>query len=369
MKAYIVEREALVQNIQALVGFAKGVPVWGVLKGNGYGLGVLPMAQLLWENGVQRFAVTEMREAALLREAYPEAPILMLRATGDAKEIGTLLEQRVILTVSGPEMAETIDRLAAERGAPAEVHLCIDTGMGRYGFLPADFDNIVAVFKALPHLSVTGMYTHFHSAFCSEKATRAQFAAFTALAERLQAAGCETGMLHCCNSSAFLRWPEMHLGGVRLGSAFLGRLAIQSPVPLRRIGYVEATVEDLRTLPKGHSVGYGAGYICKRPTRIAVVGVGWYHGFGAERENDLFRVRDRIRAIVKHLLGLCSRKRITVSVNGQSCPVLGHIGMVHSVVDVTAIDCALGERVVLQVNPLNVKGLEVEFRRSEVIRD
>lgn len=362
MKAYIVERDALISNIQKIVEFANGVPVWGVLKGNGYGLGVLPMARLLWDNGVERFAVTELREAELLREAFPDAPILMLRATADPSEINALLDQRIILTVSGYEMAVAINALAAERADVAEVHLCIDTGMGRYGFLPEEYEQIVSLYEYMKNLAVSGMYTHFHSAFCSEKATRAQFAQFTALAERLNHAGFETGMLHACNSSAFLKYPEMHLDGVRIGSAFLGRLAFRSPIELSRIGYVECSVEDLRWLPKGHTVGYGAGYTCKERTRIAVVGVGWYHGFGAERENDLYRVRDRLRAIVRHLLGLFVKKEILASVNGHKCRVLGHIGMVHSVIDVTGVDCALGERVILQVNPLSLKGMKVLYR-------
>ena len=362
MKAYIVEKEALIQNIENIVEFADGVPVWGVLKGNGYGLGVLPMARLLWDNGVERFAVTELREAELLRGAFPDAPILMMRATADPEEINALLDQRIILTVGGTEMAVVINSIAAERADVAEVHLCIDTGMGRYGFLPEEYDRIVSLYEYMKNIAVTGMFTHFHSAFCSEKATRNQFERFTELAERLRGAGYETGMLHVCNSSAFLKYPEMHLDGVRIGSAFLGRLAFRSPVPLKRIGYVECAVEDLRWLPKDHTVGYGAGYKCKERTRIAVVGVGWYHGFGAERENDLRRVRDHLRAIAHHLLGIFMKKNLLVSVNGHKCRVLGHIGMVHTVIDVTDIDCSLGDKVVMQVNPLQVKGLKVHYR-------
>lgn len=362
MKAYIVEREALIHNVQTLVEYAKDVPVWGVLKGNGYGLGVLPMARLLWDNGVGRFAVTEMREAELLREAFPDAPILMMRATSDPQEINTLMDQNIILSVSDYEMAVAVNSIAAERADVAEVHLCIDTGMGRYGFLPEEFDQIVSLYEYMKNIAVSGMYTHFHSAFCNEKATRKQFAQFTALAQKLRQTGYETGMLHCCNSSAFLKYPEMHLDGVRLGSAILGRLAFRSPVSLKRIGFVECAVEDLRWLPKDHTVGYGAGYKCKERTRIAVVGVGWYHGFGAERENDLHRVRDHLRAIVRHLMGLFSKKNILVTVNGHKCRVLGHIGMVHTVIDVTDVECSLGDRVVMQVNPLNVKGLKVHYR-------
>ena len=362
MKAYIVERDALVENIQKLVEFANGVPIWGVLKGNGYGLGVLPMARLLWDNGVERFAVTELREAELLREDFPEAPILMLRATADPSEINALLDLKVILSISSYEMAVAVNALAGERADVAEVHLCIDTGMGRYGFLPEEYAKIVSLYEFMKNLAVTGIFTHFHSAFCSDKATKQQFSEFISLTEKLQKAGYETGMLHCCNSSAFLKFPEMHLDAVRIGSAFLGRLAFSSRLNLKKIGYAECSVEELRTLPKGHTVGYGAGYVCKERTRVAIVGVGWYHGFGAERENDLHRIRDSLRAILKNLLAIFVKKNIIVTVNGKKCRVLGHIGMVHAAVDVTDVDCALGDHVILQVNPLNVKGLKVHYR-------
>lgn len=362
MKAYIVEREALIHNIQQIVQFAGEVPVWGVLKGNGYGLGVLPMARLLWDNGVDRFAVTELREAELLREAFPDAPILMMRATADPSEINTLMDLNVIMTVSNYEMAVAINGLAGERADVVEVHLCIDTGMGRYGFLPEEADKIISLYVYMKNLAVSGMYTHFHSAFCSDKATQQQFEAFTGLAEKIRQAGYETGMLHCCNSAAFLKFPEMHLGGVRIGSAFLGRLSFPSRLDLTKIGYFECAVEDLRWLPQGHNVGYGAGYVCKERTRIAVVGVGWYHGYCAERENDIYRARDSLRAIFRHLLRLFVKKNNLVLVNGHKCRVLGHVGMVHSVIDVTGIDCALGDKVILPGNPLNVKGIKVHYR-------
>ena len=342
MKAYIVEREALIHNIRAVVAEAGETPVWGVLKGGGYGIGVLPFARLLWDNGVERFAVTELREAELLRGAFPDAPILMLRATNDPAEINALLDLRVILTIGSTRMAELADRAAAERADVAEVHLAIDTGMGRYGFLPSELEPILNVYRECRHLAVSGIYTHFHSAFCSESATKKQFAAFTGLTERIRKAGFETGMLHCCNSAAFLRHPEMRLGGVRIGSAFLGRAVSADRLGLKKIGWLECTVEELRTLPAGHSVGYGAGWVCKHDTRIAILGVGWFHGFAPERENDLHRLRDNARALVRSGLKLFSKRGLTVLVEGKRCPVLGHVGMVHAAVDVTDIPCELG---------------------------
>ena len=78
MKAYVVERDALVQNIQALRRFAGSVPIWGVLKGNGYGIGLVPFSRILHENGIDHYAVTEIKEAEVLRENYPDASILMM---------------------------------------------------------------------------------------------------------------------------------------------------------------------------------------------------------------------------------------------------------------------------------------------------
>ncbi len=362
MKAYVVEREALIHHIQAIRGFAGTVPVWAVLKGNGYGIGLLPFSKVLRDNGIQRFAVTELKEAETLREHYPEDEILMLRSTADPAEINTLMDLGVILTVGCYETAVTINGIAAERAASARVHIAVDTGMGRYGFLPDDFDKLISVFEYMKNLKVEGIFTHFHSAFSNEKATRQQFEQFTALVERIREAGHDPGMVHCCNSHAFVRHPEMHLDAVRVGSAFLGRLSFKEKLGLNKIGYAECTVEELRWIPKGQTVGYAAGYRAKQATRIAVIGLGWYNGFATQRENDLFRIRDSLRGILHHVKNLFLRRKILVTVNGQKCRVLGHVGMVHAVVDVTGIDCTVGDKVTAEMNPLFAKGLRVLYR-------
>ena len=362
MKAYVIEREALIQNIQAIRRYAGQASVWGVLKGNGYGIGVLPFSKILMENGVDRFAVTEIKEAETLREAWPEAPILMLRSTADPAEINELLDLNVILTVGSYETAVALNGIASQRSAMAEVHVCIDTGMGRYGFLPEDVDKIISVYEYMKNLAITGIFTHFHSAFCSEKATKQQYETFQAVLNKLHAAGYETGMAHCCNSHAFVRHPEMHMDAVRIGSAFLGRLAFKERLGLRKVGYAECTVEELRWIPKGHTVGYGAGYKARQQTRIAIIGIGWFNGFAAERENDLYRIRDSLRMILRGFKNLLFPHKIIVSVNGHKCRVLGHVGMVHAVVDVTDIECAVGDKVQAQVNPLTVKGLKIQYR-------
>ena len=109
-------------------------------------------------------------------------------------------------------------------------------------------------------------------------------------------------------------------------------------------------------------MGYGAGFKAKGTMRVAVISLGWYNGFTAERENDLFRARDCLRGMLRYFKWLLFPKKILVSVNGHKCRVLGHVGMVHAVVDVNDVDCAVGDRVIAEVNPLTIKGLKVQYR-------
>lgn len=363
MKAYIVDRAALNGNIQAVLKAAGDSVVWAVLKGNGYGLGILPMARMMKENGITHFAVTEVKEAEALRDGgYSDEQILMLRSTSNKEEINALLDLNVILSIGSYDTAVAVNGIAAERADVAEVHLNVDTGMGRYGFLPGETDKMISVYTYMKNLAVSGIYTHFHSAFCSHKATLRQYELFLDTVSKIRKAGFETGMVHCCNSAAFLNHPEMKLDAIRIGSAFLGRAAGAEKLNLARIGYAEAAIEEIRWLQEGQTVGYGAGFRVKAPVRAAVIGIGYFNGFGPDRENDLYRVRDSLRGMWNHFKNIFIRKWVIVTVNGHKCRVLGHIGMVHAVVDVTDIQCAVGDTAVVQVKPLDIKGMKIVYK-------
>lgn len=360
VKSYIVEKDAILHNLDVLQKKAAGTPVWAVLKGNGYGLGVKPMAELCWSREIRRFAVTEVKEAEQIRELYQDAQILMLRPTTDQNELRRLLELDVIATVGSTEDAAALNSLAAQQNLVAEVHVKIDTGMGRYGFLPEELEKILSVYRYNDHIAVSGIYTHFHTAFGKPKITTAQAERFQQVVKSIAAAGVETGAPHCCNSAAFLRWPDLKMEGVRLGSALLGRVLTKSN--LRRVGWCEATVDEIRWLPAGHSTGYGAAWTAKKPTQIAVISVGWYHGFTNEYGHDIFRFRDCLRDALRAVRCMIFKKKIYVSINGKKCPVLGHVGMLHTVCDVTKVNCKPGDQAILEISPLQVRGMDVQFR-------
>lgn len=360
MKSYIVEKDAILHNLNLLVSKAGETPLWAVLKGNGYGLGIRPMTELCLEKGIRRFAVTEADEAQVIRELCPQAQILMLRPTTDREELNRLLDLDVIATIGSSEDAAVLSSLAAQRDMVAEAHVKIDTGMGRYGFLPEEQEKILSVYRYNDHIAVSGIYTHFHSAFGKAKITDAQAETFRQVVKAVAEAGVEPGARHCCNSHAFLRWPEMRMEGIRIGSAILGRVMTRSS--LRRVGYCEATVDEVRWLPAGHSTGYGAAWRAKKPTQIAVIPVGWYHGFTSEYGRDIFRFRDCLRELLGAVKRMIFKKKIYVNINGKKCPVLGHVGMLHTVVDVTKVNVKQGDKATLDIKPTQIRGMEIVFR-------
>lgn len=363
MKAYIVETADLHKNLQNLIHRADGTPIWAVLKGNGYGLGLIPMATICRENGVNRFAVTEIADVRALRESgFADAEILMLRPTCSGDDLRELLALNATITVSSSDDATVLNGVAAQLGVIANVHLKIDTGMGRYGFLPTEIDKILPIYAYMDSIAVSGIYTHLHSAFCNKNQTMQQAETFRSVISAINTAGYETGMAHIANSAAFLRFPELKMDGVRLGSALLGRLSFKGSYALKRIGCCKASVDELRWIPKGHTCGYGAGWKARRPTRIAVLPIGWYNGFGCEMGHDIFRFRDGVREVLSGLRTMLGHKAIYVTINDRRCRVLGHIGMLHTVCDVTDVPCALGDTATLNINPLMLKDVEVIFK-------
>lgn len=362
MKAYIVDKQGLENNIRILTQRAGNTVIWGVVKGDGYGLGCVSMAKLLAAHGIDHFAVTDVSEVRALRtEGFRENPILMMEGTCNPAEINELLDLDAILTVGTPEDAAAVNAAATQRSTVAEAHLKIDTGMGRYGFLPEQMDQIHGLYTGCPNIAFTGIYTHFYDSG-NAVATQAQFDAFQKVVEEIRASGYETGMVHCCNSTAFWKYEHMHCDAVRLGSALLGRVNFEGQTGLKRIGYCQAELEEIRTIPAGHTVGYGAGWKAKRDTRIAILSVGYYNGFGVDRGFDLWRFRDCVRGVLRYIKAFLKRKALYVSVNGADCRVLGHVGMVNMVIDVTDCDCKVGDMARVDINPLLVKGVEIVYR-------
>lgn len=360
MKECIVDTAVIRRNAEILKSLSGKSEIWAVVKGDGYGLGLEAMAGLLYDCGIRRFAVSEPEEAErLIALRAGDIKILFLQTTSDAQETEKLLRLGVIFTVGTTEDADNLIRGAERLGLMAEAHIKLDTGMGRCGFLPSQISQILPLYTASDALRISGLYTHF-SKPQSRRSTNAQFKSFMRTAERIKRAGFDPGLLHCAGSEAFLRYPEMRCGAVRLGSAFLGR--VSGGYGLRNAVSCVSSISELRTLPKGHGVGYGSAWKAPRDTRVALCGIGYYNGFGLERICGTLQLPVILRRLLGAIFALLRHDGLWIEVRGQRCPVLGRVGMMSCVIDVSGCDCAEGDEASADINPLMLKGFDIVFK-------
>ena len=135
MSRYIIDKSKLIENINIIKNIA-GVEVIGVVKGNGYGFGMCSLAEILMQNEINTFAVTEVYDVPLLRETVIDRDILVMRSTSIEEEAKIIAENDCIATIGSLSAAEVMDKVSKKLNKKTKCHLKIDTGMGRYGFLP-----------------------------------------------------------------------------------------------------------------------------------------------------------------------------------------------------------------------------------------
>ena len=355
MKTLVIEREAVKNNIGVIKERAGEAVIYAVLTGDGQGAGLVELARLLREEGIGRFAVSEPAEAAALRRAgFVEEEILMLRPTVDRAELEQLIDLNVVCTVGSADTGMALNGAAEARSTVVEAHIQVDTGMGYGGFLSGEPDKILSMYRYLPNVAISGICTQLHARKKGGEDLAARLGQFHRVVEAIRAAGFETGVVHAAGSYALLHCADARLDGVRAGSALLGRCRRVHGDGLYRVGYGEVGIEETRWLPKGHTVGSARPVVLRRPTRVAVLPVGYQNGFGVARAQG-----GGLGALLRRWL---AARRRTVRVNGQRARILGAIGAIETVVDVTDLKCSAGDPAVFDIDPLYARGFVREYR-------
>lgn len=348
MSRYVINRKDLDENIEIIKKKA-GVPLIGVVKGNGYGFGIKELTSVLLQHGIKTFAVTEVTDIPELKEILLDEDILVMRSTCLENEAEIIAENGAIATIGSLRAAQVMNAVSEELGVVTKCHLKIDTGMGRYGFMPSQVADAVKCYS-LPNLKFIGAYTHFSSAFRNKELTKAQLVMFKDTMAQIQKEVGDVGILHCANSPALLNVDNVSLDTVRIGSAFTGRVITRSKSGLHRLGSLQAEVVETKTVPKGYSIGYNGLYKTKHETEVAIVPIGHYDGFGLTKEKELYDFR-YVLSVFKRFL---KKQQMYVKINGRMYHVIGEIGLSHCAVDVTGGGVKVGDTASVDISPLMV---------------
>ncbi len=301
----------------------EGCRFLGVVKADAYGHGAVQVSHLLQEAGADYLAVSCLDEAMELRQSGVYLPILILGHT-PAEFTETLVRNDLTQAVSCLAKAEEYSAEAARLGLTLRVHIKLDTGMSRLGFLCAGefFDEGVAhVIRSctLPGLHAEGVFTHFavsdEPGADNEAYTRAQFALFLRVIEAVEArGGVRFAIRHCANSGAVVHYPEMLLDMVRPGLLLYGYGDDTGTLGLRPCMRLVTRITTIKHYAPGTDVSYGRRFTTEGVTRMAVLGIGYADG----------------------LPRLCSNK-CSFAVAGGFAPQRGSICMDMCMADVTAL--------------------------------
>lgn len=318
-----------VREIRRLVG--KRTEIMAVVKADAYGHGVLETVNTMIESGVTRLAVSMLDEAIQLRKIGISVPILVLSHTSPQRA-DELIKYNITQTVYSNEMASLLSDAAQKRGKKIHIHIKIDTGMSRVGFLPgySAVKEVIAIQK-LPGIIIEGIFTHFATADEKDrKYTQQQMELFESIINELNRIGILIPIRHVSNSAAIIQYPEYTLELVRPGIILYGIYPSddvdRTVIDLKPAMMLKAKITMVKWIEKDTAVSYGRKFVSDRPTKIATVPVGYADGFS------------RL---------LTGKSRMLV--NGQFAPVVGSICMDQCMIDITDIegDVSVGDEVVI----------------------
>ena len=316
-----LDRTSLRHNLCLLKQMAPGRGIIAVVKADAYGHGAVEAARILEAEKVAMLAVAFLSEARTLRDAGITSEILVLFDRSNPSEF---LDLNVVPVIHDIDTARRFSEETRKRGIVFNVHLKVDTGMGRLGFPLARHEDIFEI-CGMEGIAVTGLMTHFSEADLADKAfANEQLRVFSELRQRIMDQTGSSLLCHCANSAAVFSLPDALFDAVRPGLSLYG-YSTPPDARLRPVMQLKTSVLAVREVGKGTPLSYGRTYVTSRPSRIAVLAMGYADGY-----NRLFS------------------NRAHVLIRGKRVPVVGRVCMDLTLADVTDIEGVKdGDEVVL----------------------
>ena len=292
-----VDLEALASNIRALKGMLNpGCRMMAVVKADGYGHGSTEVARTALKSGAESLAVARLSEGIQLRQNGIKAPILVFGYT-PPENLPHFFDHDLTPTVYSVASARAYSEMSTATGRPLPVHIKIDSGMGRLGFLPDKWETgdltlvddrrlieSIRTIARMNDIKVEGVYTHFAAADSADKAySDSQFGIFKSVLKQLKSENIEFEFRHAANSAATIELPGTHLDMVRPGISIYGFYPSEevdkSLVSLKPAMTLKTRIIQLKRVPAGFNVSYGMTYTTDQQTTIATVPLGYADGY------------------------------------------------------------------------------------------
>ena len=306
-------------NVKEVRRISKSKYLIAVLKANAYGFGAVDVSKTVLENGADIIAVAVLDEAIELRKANVKCPIMLFGYT-PPESFEDLINYDVEQPVYSLDFAKKLSKTAKSMKKTAKIHIAVDTGMGRIGFLPED-KSIEEIYKIskLPNIKILGLFSHFSCADQVDKTyARLQMDRYKWFYEKIKEKNIDIGIRHIANSAAIMDMPESHFEAVRAGMILYGfypyKEVDKKDVILKPAMNLKARVVNVKTMPKGSPIGYGGKFITQRESVIATLPLGYVDGY------------------TRRLFG-----KSKVIIRGKYAPVVGNICMDQCMVDVTDV--------------------------------
>jgi alanine racemase len=311
-----IDLHALTHNYAEVTRRIGGRKVLAVVKAQAYGHGAVPVARHLAGLGVHMFGVAMVEEGQDLRDAGIIAPILVMGPVFP-EQAGSLIRANLTPVVYTLQVAKALSDAAAGAGRTVQVHVKIDTGMGRIGVSPEEAVLFIETISKFPGIVVEGVMTHFADADLQDKKfAAAQMERFEALIGSLDAKGIAIPFRHAANSAAVLEYDRALLTMVRPGLMLYGYNPLESGVPadVRPVLSLLTRIAYIKKVQAGVPISYGRTFVTKRESLIATIPIGYADGYSRGLSN-------RGEAIVRD-------KRV---------PVAGRVCMDMTMLDVTEV--------------------------------
>ncbi len=321
-----VDLDAFANN-HAAIRSRVGVPVMGIVKANGYGHGLVQMAQALERQGVEQIGVAFVEEGIALRTAGIRTPILVLGGIF-GPQVSHYLDHHLEITVSSLDKLRQVEAAAEARGQRAVVHLKIDTGMERIGVHSYSSAAFIEAAAASRWCEIKGVYSHLACADDpASPMTNQQLERFLEACAHFERIGAPMPIRHLANSGGVLHFPETWLDMVRPGIILYGVLpdpASRPTIDLRPVLSLKSQVVYFKVIRDGATVSYGATWRAEHQTRIVTVPIGYGDGW------------PRALSSTGHVL-----------IRGQQYPMVGRVCMDQFLVDIGSASAWNEDEVVL----------------------